>query len=88
MSITRRSFLQTTGAATLAATQQAESAARGLFDIAREQRTLGSVSTVALLNVEQTYLQAQLAVVGGEVSAQISHLEQHGHSLVPAILLS
>jgi NodT family efflux transporter outer membrane factor (OMF) lipoprotein len=47
---------------TLIATQQAEADAHAAFDIARQQRTLGSLSTVALLNAEQTYLQAQLAV--------------------------
>jgi NodT family efflux transporter outer membrane factor (OMF) lipoprotein len=50
-------------AETLTATQQAQDAARGAFDIARQQRTLGTLSTVALLNSEQTYQQAQLAVV-------------------------
>jgi NodT family efflux transporter outer membrane factor (OMF) lipoprotein len=50
-------------AATLRATQRAEDAARAEFDIARQQRTLGSRSTVALLNSEQNFRQAQLAVV-------------------------
>jgi NodT family efflux transporter outer membrane factor (OMF) lipoprotein len=48
---------------TLAATVEAERSARSAFDIARQQRTLGSISTVALLNAEQTYQQAELAVV-------------------------
>jgi outer membrane protein TolC len=48
---------------TLAATVEAERAARSAFDIARQQRTLGGISTVALLNAEQTYQQAALAVV-------------------------
>ena len=48
---------------TLVATVEAERAARSAFDIARQQRTLGSISTVALLNAEQTYQQAALAVV-------------------------
>jgi NodT family efflux transporter outer membrane factor (OMF) lipoprotein len=48
---------------TLAATVEAERAAHSAFDIARQQRTLGGISTVALLNAEQTYRQAQLAVV-------------------------
>ena len=50
-------------AETLAATADTERAARGAFDIARQQRTLGTISTVALLNAEQTYHQAVLAVV-------------------------
>lgn len=48
---------------TLAATVEAERAARAAFDIARQQRTLGGISTVALLNAEQTYQQAALAAV-------------------------
>jgi NodT family efflux transporter outer membrane factor (OMF) lipoprotein len=48
---------------TLTATADVERAARGAFDIARQQRTLGTISTVALLNAEQTYQQATLAVV-------------------------
>ncbi len=48
---------------TLVATVAAERAARSAFDIARQQRTLGGISTVALLNAEQTYQQAALAVV-------------------------
>ncbi len=48
---------------TLVATVEAERAARSAFDIARQQRTLGGISTVALLNAEQTYQQAELAVV-------------------------
>ncbi len=48
---------------TLAATVEAERAARAAFDIARQQRTLGGISTVALLNAEQTYQQAELAAV-------------------------
>jgi NodT family efflux transporter outer membrane factor (OMF) lipoprotein len=50
-------------AATLAATQQAEHAAQGAFEIARQQRTLGTLSTVALLSAEQNYQQAVLAEV-------------------------
>ena len=48
---------------TLAAAAETEWAARGAFEIARQQRTLGSISTVALLNAEQTYEQAVLTVV-------------------------
>ena len=48
---------------TLAAADQAERAADRAFDIARQQRTLGTISAVALLNAEQAYQQAVLAVV-------------------------
>jgi NodT family efflux transporter outer membrane factor (OMF) lipoprotein len=48
---------------TLAATTATEQAAQAAFDIARQQRTLGGISTVVLLNSEQTYQQAVLAVV-------------------------
>ena len=47
----------------LAATAATEQAARESFEIAREQRTLGGISTVALLNAEQSYRQAQLALI-------------------------
>jgi NodT family efflux transporter outer membrane factor (OMF) lipoprotein len=47
----------------LAATSELERVAKGAFDIARQQRALGTISTVALLNAEQTYQQAVLAVV-------------------------
>jgi NodT family efflux transporter outer membrane factor (OMF) lipoprotein len=47
----------------LAASAEAERAARAAFDIARQQRSLGTISTVSLLNAEQTYQQAVLAVV-------------------------
>ena len=47
----------------LAAAVSAEAAARGAFDIARQQRTLGTISSVALLGLEQSYQQSVLAVV-------------------------
>jgi NodT family efflux transporter outer membrane factor (OMF) lipoprotein len=50
-------------AETLSAAVAAEQAASGAFEIARQQRTLGTISTVALLNAEQTYQQAVLTVV-------------------------
>jgi NodT family efflux transporter outer membrane factor (OMF) lipoprotein len=50
-------------AETLNAAVAAEQAASGAFEIARQQRTLGTISTVALLNAEQTYQQAVLTVV-------------------------
>jgi NodT family efflux transporter outer membrane factor (OMF) lipoprotein len=48
---------------TLNAAVAAERAASGAFEIARQQRTLGTISTVALLNAEATYQQAVLTVV-------------------------
>jgi NodT family efflux transporter outer membrane factor (OMF) lipoprotein len=48
---------------TLKAAVAAEQAASGAFEIARQQRTLGTISTVALLNAESTYQQAVLSVV-------------------------
>jgi NodT family efflux transporter outer membrane factor (OMF) lipoprotein len=50
-------------AETLNAAVAAEQAAAGAFEIARQQRTLGTISTVALLNAEQTYQQALLTTV-------------------------
>jgi len=50
-------------AETLNAAVAAEQAAAGAFEIARQQRTLGTISTVTLLNTEQTYQQALLTVV-------------------------
>jgi outer membrane protein TolC len=50
-------------AQTLAASAETERAAHAAFDIARQQRTLGTISTLVLLNAEQTYQQAVLTVV-------------------------
>jgi NodT family efflux transporter outer membrane factor (OMF) lipoprotein len=50
-------------AETLTAAAAVEQAAKGAFEIARQQRTLGTISTVALLNTEQTYQQTVLVVV-------------------------
>ncbi len=47
----------------LAASERAAAAAQDAFEIARQQHSLGTISTVALLNSEQTYQQAVLAVV-------------------------
>jgi NodT family efflux transporter outer membrane factor (OMF) lipoprotein len=55
-------------ASALAASQQAERAAARSFDVARSQLQLGTISNVALLNAEQTYLQAQLALVQAQAS--------------------
>lgn len=47
----------------LRADAEAERAAYAQFEIARKQRALGTISTVALLAAEQAYQQAELAVV-------------------------
>jgi NodT family efflux transporter outer membrane factor (OMF) lipoprotein len=52
----------------LKADSDAERASRGLFDIAQQQRALGTISGVALLNVEQNYLQAELALVQAQAN--------------------
>jgi NodT family efflux transporter outer membrane factor (OMF) lipoprotein len=53
--------LQADGEA-LRASADAERAARQTFDLARRQRDLGSISLVAVLNAEQSYRQAELAL--------------------------
>jgi NodT family efflux transporter outer membrane factor (OMF) lipoprotein len=45
------------------ANAEAERAARVSLELARQQRELGTISMVALLNAEQNYQQAELAVV-------------------------
>jgi NodT family efflux transporter outer membrane factor (OMF) lipoprotein len=50
-------------AAALAASAAAERAAKSTFDLAQRQRDLGSVGLLTLLNAEQAYRQAELAVV-------------------------
>jgi NodT family efflux transporter outer membrane factor (OMF) lipoprotein len=52
----------------LKADAEAARAAKALFDIANQQRSLGTVSDVALLVVEQTYQQAQLALVQAQAN--------------------
>ena len=52
-----------TDAAGVTADQKAERAAKDAFEIARRQYGLGTISHVALLNAEQTDLQAELALV-------------------------
>jgi NodT family efflux transporter outer membrane factor (OMF) lipoprotein len=47
----------------LAATAEADRAARATFDLAQRQHELGTISTVALVNVELGYQQAELALV-------------------------
>jgi NodT family efflux transporter outer membrane factor (OMF) lipoprotein len=52
-----------TDADALAADAEADRAAKALFDLARKQHELGTLSGVALLNSEQAYQQAELTVV-------------------------
>jgi NodT family efflux transporter outer membrane factor (OMF) lipoprotein len=47
----------------LKASAEAERAANKTFDLARRQRLLGTISLVAVLNAEQSYVQAELALV-------------------------
>jgi NodT family efflux transporter outer membrane factor (OMF) lipoprotein len=47
----------------LKASAEAERAAEKTFDLAKRQRTLGTISLVAVLNAEQSYRQAELALV-------------------------
>jgi outer membrane protein TolC len=47
----------------LKASAEAERAAEKTFDLAQRQRTLGTISLVAVLNAEQAYEQAELAQV-------------------------
>jgi NodT family efflux transporter outer membrane factor (OMF) lipoprotein len=52
----------------LKASAEADRAARVSFDLARQQHELGTVSAVALLGVEQTYQQAEIARVQAEAN--------------------
>jgi NodT family efflux transporter outer membrane factor (OMF) lipoprotein len=52
----------------LKATAAADRAAKAAFEIARQQQRLGTLSLVALLNAEQTYQQAELALVQAQAS--------------------
>jgi NodT family efflux transporter outer membrane factor (OMF) lipoprotein len=45
------------------AAAEADRAAKASFDLAQKQLKLGTISMVALLNAEQTYLQAEIALV-------------------------
>jgi NodT family efflux transporter outer membrane factor (OMF) lipoprotein len=47
----------------LKATAEADVAARKSFELARQQQQMGAISLVALLNAEQTYQQAEVALV-------------------------
>jgi NodT family efflux transporter outer membrane factor (OMF) lipoprotein len=52
----------------LRASAEAEQAAKRTFDLAVRQRALGTVSLVAVLNAEQSYRQAELALVQAEAN--------------------
>jgi NodT family efflux transporter outer membrane factor (OMF) lipoprotein len=55
-------------AAALKATAAADRAAKGSYDLARRQYLNGSLSLVALLNAEQTYQQAEIALVQAQAN--------------------
>jgi NodT family efflux transporter outer membrane factor (OMF) lipoprotein len=52
----------------LKASADADSAAKTTFDLAQRQRALGTISLVAVLNAEQTYRQAELALVQAQAN--------------------
>jgi NodT family efflux transporter outer membrane factor (OMF) lipoprotein len=52
----------------LKASAEAERAAKRAFALARQQRELGTISMVAVLNAEQAYQQAELAYVQAEAN--------------------
>jgi NodT family efflux transporter outer membrane factor (OMF) lipoprotein len=52
----------------LKASAEADRAAKASFDLARQQRELGTISFVAVLNAEQTYQQAELALVQAQAN--------------------
>jgi len=52
----------------LKASAEAARASQAALDLARQQVQNGSLSTVVLLNTEQTYLQAQLALVEAQAN--------------------
>ncbi len=52
----------------LKASAEAERAAKKTFDLAQRQRELGTISLVAVLNAEQAYRQAELALVQAQAN--------------------
>jgi NodT family efflux transporter outer membrane factor (OMF) lipoprotein len=52
----------------LVASAQGERAAKASFDLARAQLKLGAISNVAVLNAEQTYLQAELTLIQAQAN--------------------
>lgn len=57
-----------TDADALKASAEADRAAKKTFDLASRQRQLGAISYVALLNAEQVYRQAELALVQAQAN--------------------
>ena len=52
----------------LKASAEAQRAAKKTLDLAKRQRLLGSISLVAVLNAEQSYVQAELALVQAQAN--------------------
>jgi NodT family efflux transporter outer membrane factor (OMF) lipoprotein len=52
----------------LKATAEAEQAAKKSWDLAKRQRDIGMINLVMLLNAEQTYQQAEIALVGARAA--------------------
>lgn len=52
----------------LQASAATERAAKGAFDLAREQREIGTISMVALLNAENAYQQAEVTLVQAQAN--------------------
>jgi outer membrane protein TolC len=52
----------------LQASAESARVAKAAFDLARQQRDLGSVSFVAVLNAETTHQQAQIALVQAQAN--------------------
>ncbi|GAC1700696.1 MAG: efflux transporter outer membrane subunit [Steroidobacteraceae bacterium] len=52
----------------LAASVEAERAARAAFELTRRQQLLGTVSEVALLNAEQSYRQAEIGLIQAQAN--------------------
>ena len=57
-----------TDADALKASAEAERAAKKTFDLAQQQRALGTISVVAVLNAEQAYAQAELGLVQAQAN--------------------
>jgi outer membrane protein TolC len=57
-----------TDADALEASADAERAAKSTFDLAQRQRTLGTIGLVAVLNAEQSYRSAELALVQAQAN--------------------
>jgi NodT family efflux transporter outer membrane factor (OMF) lipoprotein len=58
----------TSDADALKASAAAERAAKKTFDFAQQQRLLGTISLVAVLNTEQSYVQAELSLVQAQAN--------------------